>query len=183
MCCSVDYFDVDIFMMVLRCIPGKNKKLFVARVFIGLVFDICESLSIAFYKTDNATNIILLVLAAALCITLFIFIYLIRREDEKEYYYTYVFLFKFVSLAVAVIVFNGTSNFDPNTIEQLYIHFADGNFKDMFLSAVNFISILDMILNSISLILLIWKFHRDDKNKEDDMSCELLDTPNEPLIH
>lgn len=159
MCCIFDECNIDVFMTVLRCI-GDTNKIFAVRICIGLVFDCCEAFSIALNKTDNVINIVLLVLTALLYITLVARI-LFQNDHEKDVYkFNYVFSFKFISLAIAVIIFNTTSSFDWNTIEQLYSHIADGNVTDFFLAAVNFVSILDMIFNSFSLIFLIWKMFR-----------------------
>lgn len=162
MCCSVDDCDADIFMMVVRCIVEKN-KIFVLRVLIGLVGDGIEGLCIEFNESDKNINIFLLVSMGVLHLTLFSFILSKSCREEDVYTFNYVFFFKCISLTVAFIIFNTTSSFDRNTFEQLYIHFADGNFKDMFLTAMNFVSIWDMILNFFSLIIMFWKIERAAK--------------------
>lgn len=166
MCCSHDdYCDFDILMMMLRCFAEQNKK-FVARAIIGIVFDGFEGLSIAFNESDNDINIYLIVLTSVLYVILCICIIVKYHRKKDVYKFNYIFSFKFISLSVAFIIFYTTSSFDWNTIEQLYIHFADWNFKDMFLTAMNIVSFLDIILNSFSLIFLIWKIHRAVKEGE-----------------
>lgn len=166
MCCSDDdYCDFDILMMVLRCFAEQNKK-FVARAIIGIVFDGFEGLSIAFKEGDERINISLIVITLALYVILCISIVVKYFRKNDVYKFNYVFSFKFMSLAVAFIIFDTTSSFDWNTIEQLYINFADWKFKDMFLTAMNIVSFLDIILNSFSLIFLIWKIHRAVKEGE-----------------
>lgn len=86
MCCSVDDCDADIFMMVC----GKN-KIFVLRVFIGLVGDGIEGLCIEFNESDNDINISLLVLMAVLYFTLFSFILSKYCREEDVYTLIYVF--------------------------------------------------------------------------------------------
>lgn len=166
MCCSDDdYCDFDILMMVLRCFAEQNKK-FVARAIIGIVFDGFEGLSIAFKEGDERINISLIVITLALYVILCISIVVKYFRKNDVYKFNYVFSFKFMSLAVAFIIFDTTSSFDWNTIEQLYINFADWKFKDMFLTAMNIVSFLDIILNSSSLIFLILKIHKAVKEGE-----------------
>lgn len=164
MCCSdYDDCDFDILMMVLhvRCFAEPNlKKTFVARVIIGILFDGIEGLSIEFKEIDDNINIYLIGLAAVLYAILCICIVVNYRREKGVYTFNYVISFKVISLVVAFIIFYTTSNFDWNTIEQLYNHLADSNFTDIFLTAINIVSFLDIILNSFSLIFLIWKIHK-----------------------
>lgn len=159
MCCSDDDCDPDILMMVLRCIAEQNKK-FVARVIIGIVFDGIESLSMMFKESDETINTYLIVLMSVLYVILIICIVAKNRRGKDVYKFNYVFSFKCVSLVVAFIIFNTTSSFDWNTIEQLYTHLLDWNFQNMFLTALNIVSFLDIILNFFSLIFLFFKIHR-----------------------
>lgn len=164
MCCSdYDDCDFDILMMVLhvRCFAEPNlKKTFVARVIIGILFDGIEGLSIEFKEIDDNINIYLIGLAAVLYAILCICIVVNYRREQGVYTFNYVISFKVISLVVAFIIFYTTSNFDWNTIEQLYNHLADSNFTDIFLTAINIVSFLDIILSSFSLIFLIWKIHK-----------------------
>lgn len=162
MCCSdYDDCDFDILMMVLRCFAEPKKK-FVARVIIGILFDGIEGLSIEFKEIDDNINIYLIGLTAVLYVILCICIVVKYRrgKDPEVYKFNYVISFKVISLVVAFIIFYTTSNFDWNTIEQLYNHLADSNFTDIFLTAINIVSFLDIVLNSFSLIFLIWKIHK-----------------------
>lgn len=143
MCCSdYDDCDFDILMMVLhvRCF-AEPKKTFVARVIIGILFDGIEGLSIEFKEIDDNINIYLIGLTAVLYVILCICIVVKYRRVEEVYKFNYVISFKVISLVVAFIIFYTTSNFD-------------------FLTAINIVSFLDRILNSFSLIFLIWKIHK-----------------------
>lgn len=160
MCCSDDDCDADIFMFVLRCFVEKQNLLFVGRVFCGMFFDGMEGLSIKFNELDdNNINIFLVVLTAACYVTLFICIFVKYRRGEDVYTIKFVIYFKCISFWAAFIIFKTTSNFDWNTIKQLYIHFTDWEIKEMFLTAINLISFLDIILSFFSLIFLILKIH------------------------
>lgn len=175
MCCSdYDDCDFDILMMVLRCFAEPKKK-FVARVIIGILFDGIEGLSIEFKEIADNINIYLIGLTAVLYVILCICIVVKYRrgKDPEVYKFNYVISFKVISLVVAFIIFYTTSNFDWNTIQQLYNHLADSNFTDIFLTAINIVSFLDIILNSFSLIFLIWKIHKAVKEGKGTY-CEVL---------
>lgn len=65
MCCSDNDCDADIFMFVLRCFVEEKNWRFVGRVFLGMVFDGIEGLSIEFNEVDdNNFNIVMVVLTA-----------------------------------------------------------------------------------------------------------------------
>lgn len=127
------------------------------------MFDGIEALSIEFNESDNNINIYLLLSTAVLYVLLFFGIFDNFRRGKDVYNFIYVFLFKCLSFMVAFIIFNTTSSFDRITIKQLYMHFAEKNFKDMFLTATNIVSSLDIILNFVSLSLLIRKILRAEK--------------------
>lgn len=170
MCCSdYDDCDFDIFMMVLRCFAEPKKK-FVARVIIGILFDGIEGLSIEFKEIADNINIYLIGLTAVLYVILCICIVVKYRRGKEVYKFNYVISFKVISLVVAFIIFYTTSNFDSNTIEQLYNHLADSNFTDIFLTAIHIVSFLDIVLNSFS---LIWKIHKAVKEGKGTY-CEVL---------
>lgn len=170
MCCSdYDDCDFDILMMVLRCFAEPKKK-FVARVIIGILFDGIEGLSIEFKEIADNINIYLIGLTAVLYDILCICILVKYRRGKEVYKFNYVISFKVISLVVAFIIFYTTSNFDSNTIEQLYNHLADSNFTDIFLTAIHIVSFLDIVLNSFS---LIWKIHKAVKEGKGTY-CEVL---------
>lgn len=150
-----DDCDPDSLMMVLRCIEEQNKKI-IAQVFIGIVFDGIKGLSIEFKESDESINIYLIVLTPVLYVTRIICIVVNYRPEKDVYKFNNVFYFKCISSAVAFVIFNETSSFDWISTEQLYIHFADWNFKDMVLTAMNIVSFLDIILNFFSLIFVIF---------------------------
>lgn len=160
MCCSDDDCDADIFMFVLRCFVEEKNWRFVGRVFLGMVFDGIEGLSIEFNEVDdNNFNIVMVVLTAFFYLTLFFYIFVKYRRGEDVYTIQFVVFFKCISFAAAFIIFNTTSSFDWNTIKQLYIHFTDWEIKEMFMTAIHLISFLDIIFSFFSLTFLIVKIH------------------------
>lgn len=157
MCCCHSDCDPDFLMMMLCCITNKNKK-FLVRCIIGFLFDGFECLSLEFKKSNE--NIYLISSMAFLYV-----IFLVRTlyaycRGKDVYKFNYIFFFKMISLGVAFVIFYTTSSFNWNTIKQLYIHFKDWEFQKMFLTVMNTVSLLDIILNFFSLVFLISKITR-----------------------
>lgn len=160
MCCCNWDCDPDFLMMMLCCITNKNKK-FLVRCIIGFLFDGFECLSLEFKKRNENKYLI-----SSMAIVYVIF--LVRTfycycRGKDVYKFNYIFLFKLISLGVAFVIFYTTSSFNWDTIEQLYIHFKDWEFQKMFLTIMNTVSLLDMILNFSSLVFLILKITRAAK--------------------
>lgn len=89
MCDNVDC-DFDILMMVVRCFAEKGQN-FVARVGIGFVLDVIESLSIEFSEIDEDINIYLIVPTAVLYVILCICIADKHQRGEAVYKFNYIF--------------------------------------------------------------------------------------------
>lgn len=128
-------------------------------------------------------------------------IFLVRTSycycrGKEVYKFNYILFFKLISLGVAFVVFYTTSSFDWNTMKQLYDHFMDGEIEKMFLTIMNTVSLLDIMLNFFSLIFLISKITRAIKRgkntscnhfferfdllgKSDNVTCE---RPNQQVV-
>lgn len=164
MCCSDDDC-ADIFLMMLRCIVDQNKK-FLVRFIIGVVFDGFECLSFVFQTNYKDVNIYLIILMAILYAILFGFVGIRSRRKKIVYKFNYLLFFKLISLGVAIVIFYTTSGFDWSTFTELYTHFADWKFEQMFLTGANIVSLVDIILNFSCLMLMIFKLHKAVKNEK-----------------
>lgn len=184
MCCCYCDCDPDVLMKILCCITNKNKK-FLVRCIIGFLFDGFECLSLEFKKRKE--NIYIISGMAFVYV-----IFLVRTlycycRGKEVYKFNYILFFKLISLGVAFVVFYTTSSFDWNTIKQLYDHFMDGEIEKMFLTIMNTVSLLDIMLNFFSLIIKRGKntscnhfFKRFDLlGKSDNGTCE---RPNQQVV-
>lgn len=165
MCCSDDDCASDILLMMLRCIVDQNKK-FLVRFIAGAVLDGFECLYFVFQTNYKDVNIYLIILMAILYIILFGFVGIRSRRKKVVYKFNYLLFFKLISLGVAIVIFYATSGFDWNTFTELYTHFADLKFEEMFLTVMNIVSLVDIILNFSFLMLMIFKLHKAVKNEK-----------------
>lgn len=168
MCCSD--CDPDIFMFVLRCTCTKNKnKNFLARCIIGFLLDCVECISLEYRKRNENLYILM-----ALGVYLLLIIRIVYRScnGKDVYKFNYILSFKCISIIVAFLIFYVTSDLDKETIKQLYVHFVEGEFKELFLFVVNTVSLLDIALNFFSLIFLLFKF-LNAKKKDKDTCCKM----------
>lgn len=157
MCCSDGDYDPDIFMFVLRCftcMKNKNTK-FLVRCIIGFLIDCTECITLAFRKRDATLSILVAIAGYVMLIVRILWRYC---KGKDVYKFNYILSFKLLSSLVAVLIFYVTSDFDRETIKQLYDHFMEGEFKEMFLTVVNTVSLCDMLLNVISLSFYFFKF-------------------------
>lgn len=78
---------------------GKKNRRFVGRVFLGMVFDGIEGLSIEFNEVDdNNFNIVMVVLTAFFYLNLFFYIFVKYRRGEDVYTIKFVVFFSSVYL-------------------------------------------------------------------------------------
>lgn len=166
MCCSDGDYDPDIFMFVLRCVTcmkNKNKK-FLVRCIAGFLLDCFECITLQYRKRDETLYIIFGIAVYLILIVRILYRYC---KGKDVYKFNYILSFKISSSIFAVLIFYVTSDFDRETITQLYDHFMEGEFKEMSLTVVSTASLFDMLLGAISLIFLLLKFRTAKKIGKD----------------
>lgn len=157
MCCSDGDYDPDMFMFVLRCVTcmkNTNKK-FLVRCIIGFLLDCVERITLESRKRNETLSILVAIAAYFILIVCIVYRY---WKGKDVYKFNYILSFKLLSSLVALLIFYVTSDFDRETIKQLYDHFMEGEYQEMFLTVVNTVSLCDMLFNVISLIFLFLKF-------------------------
>lgn len=157
MCCSDGDYNPDMFMFVLRCVTcmkNKNKK-FLVRCIIGFLLDCVECTTLESRKRNETWSILVAIAAYFILIVCIVCRY---WKGKDVYKFNYILSFKLLSSLVALLIFYVTSDFDRETIKQLYDHFMEGEYQEMFLTVVNTVSLCDMLFNVISLIFLFLKF-------------------------
>lgn len=159
MCCSDGDYDPDMFMFVLRCtcvtsMKNKNKK-FLVRCIVGFLLDCVECITLESRKRNETLSILVAIAAYFILIVCTVCRY---WKGKDVYKFNYILSFKLLSSLVAVLIFYVTSDFDRETIKQLYDHFMEGVYQEMFLTVVNTVSLCYMLFNVISWIFLFLKF-------------------------